>query len=398
MALDPRIILGGQTVDYANALGSAAQTAGQINAVRQQNALADVYRQNGPGIMAGDQNALNALAQIDPGAALGVQGDRLGMDATRLNMDATRQNMAFDQEKMTMLYAEGQREAEEARRKMSAEQAAQTAQQLEGIVAGAAQLYDRGDRAGFETFLTQSGIDPAQYPFDQFPAHAAKVLGTADALKLGRQETMNPNDRFKVVGSQLVDLGAEGGPQAVLTSPGQTETIFGPDGKPIVQRGPADAKPFTEGQSKDVTYATRARGALDAFDPVADELSSRVNTVLDAAPLGLGREMQGGDYQVARNAGDEFLQAILRKDTGAAITEQEQALYGKTYLPQPGDGPDVLSAKKEARARALAALEAGMSGAQIEAQTRALSSGLAPPAPQGGDMSDDDLLRMYGGE
>jgi hypothetical protein len=155
-------------------------------------------------------------------------------------------------------------------------------------------------------------------------------------------------------------------------APGQTETIYGPDGLPIITRGPASGVKFTEAQSKDNVFSTRAEGALAKLEPVADALSSRTDVILDAVPLGIGREAQGDEYQVARQAGDEFLQAILRKDTGAAITEQEQRLYGVTYLPQPGDGPGVLQAKREARARAIAALQSGMNADQFAATERAI--------------------------
>ena len=56
----------------------------------------------------------------------------------------------------------------------------------------------------------------------------------------------------------------------------------------------------------------------------------------------------------------EFLQAILRKDTGAAITKEEQVEYGKVYLPQPGDSAALLAQKKASRSRALEAIKAGM--------------------------------------
>jgi hypothetical protein len=135
-------------------------------------------------------------------------------------------------------------------------------------------------------------------------------------------------------------------------------------------------KPFTEGQSKDVVFATRARGALAEFNPVADKLISRSEALLDIVPLGLGREYQDPDYQIAQRSGTEFLQAILRKDTGAAITPAEQEEYGKVYLPQPGDSPAILKSRAEARLRAVAALEAGMSPKQMLAVERA--SGLAP--------------------
>ncbi len=173
----------------------------------------------------------------------------------------------------------------------------------------------------------------------------------------------------------------------------------GPDGQLRVVQGAGAGgiagKPFTEGQSKDIVYSTRAKGALAAFEPVAGALTSLPGRAAEYDPTGFARSrVQSPEFQVAKQAGDEFLNAILRKDTGAAITPAEQELYGKNYLPQPGDGPEVLAAKQAARARAVAAIEAGMSPAQMIAQEKGLAGSGAPPA---GGPSDDDLLRMYGG-
>lgn len=178
-----------------------------------------------------------------------------------------------------------------------------------------------------------------------------------------------------------------------VTPPSGFAVETGPDGQVRVVQGAgasgAAGKPFTEGQSKDNVFATRAEGALSVLDPIAPALTSRTERIAEEIPLGMARGLQTDDFQVARNAGDEFLQAILRKDTGAAITEQEQALYGRTYLPYPGDSEAVLAQKGQARRRAVEAIKAGMSPAQIVAQERALqnsgSERLPPvdqPAPQ----------------
>lgn len=147
--------------------------------------------------------------------------------------------------------------------------------------------------------------------------------------------------------------------------------------------GAGTSEKFTEGQSKDVVYATRAKGALEVLEPVAGELTNLGSRAAELDPTGVIRgNVQSPEYQVAKQASDEFLQAILRKDTGAAITPAEQALYGVTYLPQPGDGTAVLEAKRAARQRAVAAIEGGMSAAQIIAQEKALGieTGTAAPA------------------
>lgn len=150
-------------------------------------------------------------------------------------------------------------------------------------------------------------------------------------------------------------------------------------------------KPLTEAQSKDNVFATRAEGALQALEGGNETaLTSRRDAILEMGPMGVGRDFQSPEYQTARQSGDEFLQAILRKDTGAAITAPEQELYGKTYLPQPGDGPAVLQAKRASRARAVEALRSGMSADQvaqteqalIEAARRLDGGSTGTPAPE----------------
>lgn len=175
--------------------------------------------------------------------------------------------------------------------------------------------------------------------------------------------------------------------QAELASmaPRGTSISIGPDGQVMFQEGPGvEAKPFTEAQSKDVVFASRADRALQVLEPVAENLTSFGQGLADYDPTGLVRgRVQSGDFQVARQSGDEFLSALLRKDTGAAITTQEQEIYGNTYLPRPGDGEDVLLAKKAARQRAVDAIKRGMSPSQILATEKQMGGDTAAP-PAGG--------------
>jgi len=208
--------------------------------------------------------------------------------------------------------------------------------------------------------------------------------------QLELQNLQNPQPEFRratpeeasAYGAQGGQFGPDGRFYAVDVPQGMTIESDGAGGFRMVQgAGAGAAKPLTEGQSKDVVYATRAQGALQVLEPVAGELTSLGSQIAGADPTGIIRgRVQSPEYQIARNAGDEFLQAILRKDTGAAITAGEQALYGTTYLPQPGDGPEVLDAKRMARQRAVAAINAGMSPVQIIATEKALGSASAPAA------------------
>lgn len=357
--LDPRIILAGQGPNVIGSFSGGVAAGQQARQAGRQNALADLYQTQGAGIANGDPAALNALAGLDPMASLQVQG-------VRQDMDAQRQSMAIQAE-------QAKRAAAEYARGLSAEQRQAEAAKLEQGLSGAAFFYSKGDQQGYEAFLSQNGIDPAQFPFEAFPAHAATMGGVLDVLK-GFQPEAPGLDRYKVVGGSLFDLAAEGGPQPIGQGAMQEETVFGPDGKPLIVRGgPGTTAKFTEAQSKDNVFASRAEGALQVLEGVAGELTSATQRAAGIDPTGVIRgAVQSDDFQIAKQAGDEFLQAILRKDTGAAITEQEQALYGVTYLPQPGDGKAVLAAKKVARARALEAIRAGMNIDQITATERAL--------------------------
>ena len=176
-----------------------------------------------------------------------------------------------------------------------------------------------------------------------------------------------------------------------------------PDGGVTFSQGGAAIKPLSEGQAKSTTFSVRAAGALETLDRVDEALISRAERAAEFDPTGLARELQSPEFQAATQAADEFLQAILRKDTGAAITAQEQELYGKTYIPQPGDTPELIQQKREARQRALDALEAGMDANSMLAKERALEKGRTrtgpPPAPtvqipeipNFGEMTNDEL-------
>lgn len=160
-----------------------------------------------------------------------------------------------------------------------------------------------------------------------------------------------------------------------------------PDGTVSVQQGgPAGATmpKLTEGQSKDVVYLTKGAGALPALDQFGDSLTSLPETVGGMAPL-VGNYAKSEGFQQAEQAGKEFLAAVLRKDTGAAVTKSEEDMYGAMYLPRPGDKPALLAQKKAARVRALKAIELGIPSAAIlsmEQQGVALP-GREQPAEEG---------------
>jgi hypothetical protein len=142
-----------------------------------------------------------------------------------------------------------------------------------------------------------------------------------------------------------------------VKAPTGTSLSVGPDGTIQFNQGPG-AK-LTEGQSKDVNYATRAAGALPIIDQYGSSLTSLPESVGGAAPV-IGNYMKSPEFQQAEQAGNEFLAAILRKDSGAQITPSENENYGRIYLPRPGDSPAVLERKRVSRERALQGIALGL--------------------------------------
>lgn len=136
----------------------------------------------------------------------------------------------------------------------------------------------------------------------------------------------------------------------------------------------AGVKPLTEAQSKDTVFATRATNALPLVDKYEQSLLSLGENLAEGVPLNLGNYAQSEEYQVARDAGRDFLATLLRKDSGAAITPNEETIYGKMFLPQPGDKPAALQAKRQRRALAVEAIKAGMPPAAIENMAKALET------------------------
>lgn len=157
--------------------------------------------------------------------------------------------------------------------------------------------------------------------------------------------------------------------------------LAAPDGGNAVR--PAGTK-LTEGQSKDLVYHTRGLQALEAFEPVAGAYADGLSRLASQVPG--GNYAVSEQFQMARQSGRNLLASILRKDTGAAVTEGEERLYGDIFLPQPGDKPGTLAQKADARKQALDAIRGGLGTAEVLAiGQRLVKRGAgeeAPPRPQ----------------
>jgi hypothetical protein len=154
--------------------------------------------------------------------------------------------------------------------------------------------------------------------------------------------------------------------------------VAGPDGKMIpypagldaagrkvfaneIAKANADASigKKTEVQGAAEQFANRMENAEKSFSKVSGEglgLSGAAQSAAGAVP-GVGNFLKTENFQKMEQAKREWVTALLRKESGAAIGKDEYTQYDRQFFPQPGDGPSVIAQKAEARRVATEALK-----------------------------------------
>ncbi len=147
--MDASVITAGHQPNFL-----AAMDAGTVAAQRQydfgrQQQHDQLSQQYGPGIMAGEPDAMNALAQFHYGAGLDAQN--------------TRQGLEIDRERIKIMRAEAGRQAQEWARTVSQDEIeAETARVRQQLMPMAPAVYKaiQGDTADLEALARQYGVDP----------------------------------------------------------------------------------------------------------------------------------------------------------------------------------------------------------------------------------------------
>jgi hypothetical protein len=91
-------------------------------------------------------------------------------------------------------------------------------------------------------------------------------------------------------------------------------------------------------------FAKRLQQSEDVFNQLMSE-GFQGPTRGDQALSFLPKEMQSGNYRKYDQATRNFINATLRRESGAAISPSEFANAEEQYLPKAGDPPDVLAQK-----------------------------------------------------
>ena len=149
---------------------------------------------------------------------------------------------------------------------------------------------------------------------------------------------------------------------------------------------------FKEYQYKAAQYGQRMNSASENMKSF--ENPSVLEKAFQKSGI-LGNFAQTPERQMYYQAQREFINAIKRQESGAAVTDSEVEDYAQTYFPQPGDTPEVMQRKRQARERAIAGNKATAGGAWEEVGKAVSAVTESQPTPSGGGQGGQKIVVDY---
>ena len=146
-----------------------------------------------------------------------------------------------------------------------------------------------------------------------------------------------------------IGTGGVGGSRILSVNEAQALGVpYGTTETQAVAMGKTPKKTPTQAQETTALYANRLQQAEDVFTGIEQYLKNLSTTgqfLQDFSP----NFLQSANYQSFVQAKRNFINATLRRESGAVISPTEFANGDKQYFPQPGDKPQVLAQKKANR-------------------------------------------------
>lgn len=399
-------------VDYSNDYA-------QADARRNQNALQALTLEQATQSNAAKGGIRNALASLGPEATLDKQIGTLRSLGTPEaltqadSLDTSQQN----RQKSAASAAKDQAEADAKTAEVKWKLADRHAQQLafvqtpedavayidEGIREGslpmagrerAIAMIQQGGLAAWKQAAQQAAI-PVVERFKQDAEMARTKLSTDTQVKTTGMN--NETSRANTVYTQgQENARAAQTRQAAVTKPFE---VTGPDGTPmLVQQDKAgnitpvpgfgpksgSSKPLTNDQANARLFATRMQEAdqqLGQFAEQGVERPGNIHSAADAIGLGSATNWtQSPKQQGVEQAQRNFVNAVLRKESGAAISNSEFENARKQYFPQIGDSDEVIAQKAQNRKTAIEGMLAQVPSGQRPSARPAPAKPAAPAA------------------
>ena len=311
-ANSPGAALGNALTTYAGLLATnKAKKEANTQADTQSKQLADLLMNSG----------FNVPSGVDPGMAMPVI-------QAKANMDLAKQGQQFQQQQFA--YQQGQDKQNNALQMARLDLAKQNANQ--------------------ETWGS--------------PTEVRGEDGNPMLVQVSNKGNMRPVEGYAPKGPELLPGRDIPLPQEVAAQKAEIagagkdkwETVESPDGKTYqvnMNTGERKSLPkgdqMTEGQANSATYADRVfevNAALESMDPAV--MTDTVQHAYSLSPG--GNYLMTPEYQQYEQLKRNFVNAVLRKESGAVISDAEFANAEKQYFPAPGDSPEVIAQKAKNRA------------------------------------------------
>lgn len=161
----------------------------------------------------------------------------------------------------------------------------------------------------------------------------------------------------------------------------------------MAKKAASGKQKLSDTEQKNAIFGARMQQAQIQFEDLRGKGYKREDAA-EAAGTILPNWARSSESQQHEQAKRNFLTAVLRRESGAKISEDEMESAEKQYFPAFGDSEDTIEQKRRNRELAKDLMLAGAGPAQILAQTRAAElSGSTPEAPKA--ISErDELTRL----
>lgn len=237
---------------------------------------------------------------------------------------------------------------------------------------------------------------------DKRQSEIAENRAQANAANASARKTNHDIEQGIRTGDLQVVTGADGAITVVNKRTMTAQPVMDAQGRPL-RKGEAGAKPLTEQQAKANLFGARMFESNNILSELESAGVPRPGAIKGGAEtvgriLGLGTDSMGGtlaeaagtatnwtqskSQQKVDQARRDFVNAVLRKESGAVISSQEFANAEKQYFPQLGDSKAVIEQKRRNRELAVRMMLAEVpEGQRYRADAGAAGNAAQPPAP-----------------
>jgi len=175
----------------------------------------------------------------------------------------------------------------------------------------------------------------------------------------GVQGGLSPNEAMQPEGflpyDPMQDQGAFGGPERIM--PAQMQISGGAGNDTLAGQASSDALDIDTGagvvglnarlfESRAAGYALRSQASHEIISDLEDQGTEFWSNQADLLPFGAGNYLVDSEFQMYDQARRDFINAVLRRESGAVIAESEFESGNRQYFPQPGDSPEVIAQKR----------------------------------------------------